>query len=1237
MTRRQLLIRAAITSAAAAACLLIAAGAWLGSGDALAWASREIARRSGNAVSIEGAEGSLLGEVRIARLAIQGPDYQLDAESVVLDWQPWALLRGEVRLRRAAASALSYRSDLQASPEPPQSLALPVGITIDTLEISRLRVDNLPEFAGLRAGYSGGRDGHEFTLLRTRAADWRVDGAVRIAAQPPFAVDGQMQASRGTEAGAPRLRASAGGHIGALQLGISGDGQGSRIRIEAVLLPYAVQPLQRLAIEAADLDLSKWHEALPRTRLELEAAAAADQDMLHGNLRIENGIDGTLDSGRLPLTAANGEFSGRGDDWRLNRFALRFSGGGRITGRGVLRAGIGQADIRLQDIAASRIDSRLRPAKISGEAKLSGDSAAQQATALLQAAGLKLQFTARHAGEALQIDNARLQADSGSARFSATFGLTDRRTFTLDAQLARLDPSRLAAFPPASLNGRIAAQGSLEPGWQARVDADLVDSRLRGLPFSAHAAFSTGSTRLFDGTAEAAIGHNRLEVKGRYGLAQDRLAWSIDAGDLRAIDPALGGSLRGSGSVASGDAGPALDFTLSGKELAAGMHRVAVLEARGTLAAGRDGALDLSATAGGLNLYRQRIHTVQLAGSGSRSRHSLRASADGPDAAGLLQASGGMDAQGRWSGTLERMDIARPWPVRLLASAPVLAGPGLLAVEQLHASLLDGEFGPAALRAEDGRITTRGSFSRIAIGHWLPSGSGIASRDLRLGSQWSLVFGDTLSGNIRVMHESGDLALTGEASVALGLRKAMLNVAANENSIDVGLEVDSTAMGSASARLQSRVERRNGQWLLPGDAPLNGEANLDLRSLAWLRALLPGLDRIDGKLAMQVRAHGSAAAPRLNGSISGEGISLRALAPGLDLRDGRLRATLEDDRFRLDEFEIRAGKGRIVANGSAELASGLRSVDLQARAEQAQILLAPQWSAVVDGNGRLGFRDRRVTLDGKFRLEEGRYDLGAQRKPGLADDVVVRSPTTEIREKSPGLPLRLDLSLDLQDRLVVRGNGLDALLGGSLRVNSNGTALAAFGDVRTVRGHYTVFGQRLDIDRGSVTFGGPLADPGLDLRATRKIQTVEVGVEVTGSLQRPLVRLVSTPDMSDTDRMAWLALGRDPAGADRAQLALLQAAVLSLSSSGGKPVQRQFAEGVGLDEIGFAGGENGALGVVALGKHLTDRLSIRLEQTLGGTAGSLLRMDYLLSERWRLRGTAGAENAGDILFTLRFD
>ncbi len=124
------------------------------------------------------------------------------------------------------------------------------------------------------------------------------------------------------------------------------------------------------------------------------------------------------------------------------------------------------------------------------------------------------------------------------------------------------------------------------------------------------------------------------------------------------------------------------------------------------------------------------------------------------------------------------------------------------------------------------------------------------------------------------------------------------------------------------------------------------------------------------------------------------------MGPGLDLRDGRLRATLDDTQFRLDEFELKAGKGRITANGTADLTGGLRSVDLAARAEHAQILLAPQWSAIIDGAGRLVFRDRRVTLEGKFGLDEGRYDLGTKRKPALSDDVIVRNRKTGPPEKA---------------------------------------------------------------------------------------------------------------------------------------------------------------------------------------------------------------------------------------------
>ena len=39
--------------------------------------------------------------------------------------------------------------------------------------------------------------------------------------------------------------------------------------------------------------------------------------------------------------------------------------------------------------------------------------------------------------------------------------------------------------------------------------------------------------------------------------------------------------------------------------------------------------------------------------------------------------------------------------------------------------------------------------------------------------------------------------------------------------------------------------------------------------------------------------------------------------------------------------------------------------------------------------------------------------------------------------------------------------------------------------VSTVDGHYTAYGQKLAIDRGVITFTGPVNDPRLDIEATR--------------------------------------------------------------------------------------------------------------------------------------------------------
>ena len=1241
MATKKRLIILKIAAAAGALCVLsVAAGvAWLATPQARDWAVSRIVAMDPQRIALESVEGSLLGELRIGRLRFEGDGFAFEGEGLALHWRPSRLLFGTLSLRQIRARTLTYRSSGQTAAELPESLALPLRVNMDTLEIGQLRLPDLPEIRGLRLAYSGDAAGHRVRLLEIVVADCRLDGETRIAAQPPFAIEGGIRAGCGNGNDLLDARLQLAGSLQTLDAELQAAGRGAKARGRAQLSPFSPQPLRKLDLAAENIETGLWRPGLPQARIALQAAAALHDERLQGTLDLDNAIPGSIDAGRMPFTGARLRWSLASGRYVAENLSVALSGGGRINGSGHWQAdtGTGAADLRLRGIETVRLDRRLQALRVDGQALIRGDARQQRITARLNAAGAQLTADALHAGGRITLEKGLLRAGRGEASLSGYLVLEGQQEYTLRAALQRFDPSVFAAVPPAQLNGQVTAEGRLAPDWQAHIQAKLADSRFRGRAFAASADFTTNAARWFDGHALVSAGRNRLELKGRYGQATDTLNAAIAADELRELDPDWGGRLHGQGTLSAAKDGLLLDLGLDAHELSLAALRVARASLNANLAPGRNGSLRMKLDARNLQWSGHAVEQLRLSATGTRSLHRIEGRADGKALSLALAASGGLDAGSVWRGTLDRLENGAPWALRLTSPATIAASPSGFSVEGLRAAVLGGSIGPLSLQWTPDLLRSQGVFSNVAVAALLPRDAGLDSRELRIGGEWSLDLAETLNGRLSLRREAGDLAISGNTSLPLQLRTAKLEARATAGEIDAAAEIDSVSMGTAELRARSRMLRREGRWMIPGDAPLSGRLTLALRSLGWARVLAPEFDRIDGALTAQIEAGGSIAAPRLTGKLDGERIALRAIGPGVDLRDGRLRASLDGNRLMLDAFDIRAGQGRITASGNADLDGGLQRLELEARAESAQILLAPQWNATVSGSGKLGLRDRRIAIDGRFVLDEGRYDLGSQTRPALGDDVIVRSTAGKSAERAPALPAQLDVSIDLNNRLALRGNGLDALLGGTVRVRSQATGLAATGSVRAVRGTYRIFNQTLDIERGTVSFGGPLTNPALDLRAMRKFATAEVGVEVGGSLQRPQVRLVSTPDMPDSDRLAWLALGRDPQGSDRAQLAVLQAAALNLVSGGGRPLTGRIAEGAGLDELGFAGGEGEALGMVTLGKRLTDRLSIRLEQTLGGTAGSLLRMDYFLSERWRLRGTAGAENAGDILFTLRFD
>jgi len=214
------------------------------------------------------------------------------------------------------------------------------------------------------------------------------------------------------------------------------------------------------------------------------------------------------------------------------------------------------------------------------------------------------------------------------------------------------------------------------------------------------------------------------------------------------------------------------------------------------------------------------------------------------------------------------------------------------------------------------------------------------------------------------------------------------------------------------------------------------------------------------------------------------------------------------------------------------------------------------------------------------------------------------------------------------------------------------------GSIRVVSGTYAAYGQKLAIDRGVINFTGAYDNPGLNILAVRRRPegealsetNVEAGVEVKGTALAPQAKLVSTPTVSDSDKLSWLVLGHSIDNTQGNDMALLSTAAGALFGGGGG--QGKLANALGVDEFGVgqssnsnsssssstASGSATALQntVVTVGKRSSSRAYLSFEQG-ASTATSLVKLKYKLNPRITLQFQTGTNNALDVLYTWAFD
>jgi len=219
-------------------------------------------------------------------------------------------------------------------------------------------------------------------------------------------------------------------------------------------------------------------------------------------------------------------------------------------------------------------------------------------------------------------------------------------------------------------------------------------------------------------------------------------------------------------------------------------------------------------------------------------------------------------------------------------------------------------------------------------------------------------------------------------------------------------------------------------------------------------------------------------------------------------------------------------------------------------------------------------------------------------------------------------------------------------------VGQLGTALRASGTIRAVGGTYRGYGQELSVERGVLVFNGPIDNPRLNILALRKGLPVEAGVEVLGSTTYPRVRLVSTPDVPEPEKLSWLVLGRGAADASVGDMGVMLAA--ARAAWGGDDSSGDITKKFGIDEVRIGRADTSSvLGVlpqstvagrtgtaaageiVSVGKHINRNLQLTFEQGLSDVEGAL-KITYRVSRQFQILARAGYLPGIDAVYRWTF-
>ncbi len=1180
--------------------------------------------------------------------------------------------------------------------ELPKDLRLAVQLAISDVKLDKLRLHEgatTTEFSRLALdGHSDGRH-HEARIQRLDTPFGAVTAALKLdGGARPFPLTGDAGYSGEVSGGAVQVAAHLTGSLENLATDINASGLKLKGQAHVEAAPFGDVPLKRALVTIDHVNPQAFSSSAPFADLAVRAELKPDPAtpnalVVTGPVSIVNAKPGLVDKQLLPLIDAHANVKLDASEQAISDLNVRLLQDATVTGGGTLKGGTGQFDLKVAKLDLNAIESTIRPTQFAGPIgiHLAGDT--QTITLDLNDPKEALHAQGKVTLDAKQtaFDGVKLGVGKGSIELSGALQKDTHSSYDLKAKLIDFNPllltDELVAKPPpkgskakalaksrpieARVNGTLTAAGVLAPTLTTKAQFKLGDSVYDNLPLTGAGTIQVVGTRILPSMATLSIAGNDVDLNGSFGALGDRLRFRIDAPQLERLGFGLAGLVKADGDVIGSFAHPNLAANYQADSVVFGANRVGHAEGRAEARDGANGALVFTLQARDVSAEGVDLSSLEANLNGTRANHTLNAAAVGKvrgNAVNLTVAANGHLTDARdgahWGGTVTRLSNKGTPNVNLDAPLTVSYAPNhvLLGATRVLAegSVLDLK----SFALDGGRISSAGQLTNLSVARLLEirqeleGGPPPTKTDLVFDGDWNFALGATATGYVQLKRRSGDVSIDAARGVA-ALDITDITARADftgGNRLNAALHAQATRIGVIDANVHTNLVARDGVLTVADEAPLSGAIDANVPTLRTTGGLFGPAYLLDGHLGLKLTIAGGVAKPTLSGMLTGDGLSVTVIDQDVQLKDGVIRIALSENLVDLQQVEFHGASGALRATGKVRLDQQPPHLTASIIADKLELFASPDRQLQLSGSASVanaGLQDGMV-IDGKFTVDHALFDLPEQSAPSLGDDVVIVRPDGTVKgedqkvvatgDKPVGaFAPRANIDINLGQKFRFCGAGADLSLAGTITgMSAPNMPLQAVGNVRVTPGStYTAFGRKLGIENGFFTFNGPVANPGINILAMRRNQEIDAGVQVTGTVQSPIAKLISEPNVPDNDKLSWLLFGHGTdQGNNIGQQSAMTNALALLGSASGKRIAQTF----GLDEFSIGTSEVGLTDpqVVMISKAINERFVLGYEQGLQ-SASNAIKATLSLSRFWSISAYGGTFQGLDLLYTRRFD